>query len=178
MQITLPNPYCYCVVPGLLAGEYPGAWDLAETRTKMVAFLDAGISFFVDLTQPGELVAYADILAAEAHARNRNVVHQRFPIRDLGTPQTAQIMRNILNTIDTARDEGHTVYVHCWGGVGRTGTVIGCWLVRHGMTGEEALETIARHWAKMPEDKRRRRPRSPETDDQRAYVQSWRETTS
>ena len=31
------------------------------------------------------------------------------------------------------------MYLHCWGGVGRTGTVVGCWLVRHGRTGDEAL---------------------------------------
>ena len=31
------------------------------------------------------------------------------------------------------------VYVHCWGGVGRTGTVVGCWLVRH-----EPRQTVIR----------------------------------
>jgi len=39
--------------------------------------------------------------------------------------------------------DGHTVYVHCQGGMGRTGTVVGCYLVRHGMGGEDALEEIA-----------------------------------
>ena len=44
----------------------------------------------------------------------------------------------------TQRDEGlEPVYVHCWGGIGRTGTVVGCWLVRHGMTGDEALAEFA-----------------------------------
>ena len=35
------------------------------------------------------------------------------------------------------------VYVHCWGGVGRTGTVVGWWHVARGATAEEALARIA-----------------------------------
>ncbi|MFZ5949388.1 MAG: fused DSP-PTPase phosphatase/NAD kinase-like protein [Candidatus Rifleibacteriota bacterium] len=27
---------------------------------------------------------------------------------------------------------GKPVYVHCWGGLGRTGVVVGCWSRRHG----------------------------------------------
>jgi hypothetical protein len=175
MHTELPNAYCYLVAPGLIAGEYPGAWERNETIAKITHFLDVGVSFFLDLTQPGELIPYADLLAAEAATRSLTVIHRRMPIRDLSTPQTARMMSDILDAIDAARTESHTVYVHCWGGVGRTGTVIGCWLVRHGMSGDEALATIARHWEGMPADKRARRPRSPETDAQRAYVRNWRE---
>ena len=62
--------------------------------------------------------------------------------------------------IDEAMSAGKAVYVHCWGGVGRTGTVVGCWLVRHGRTGEQALEQIATWWTGM--EKAYRIPRSPE----------------
>ncbi|MBA3406233.1 MAG: dual specificity protein phosphatase family protein [Gemmatimonadaceae bacterium] len=37
---------------------------------------------------------------------------------------------------------GHSIYVHCWGGVGRTGTVVGCYIVRHGRTGDDALGEV------------------------------------
>ena len=37
---------------------------------------------------------------------------------------------------------GRTVYLHCRGGIGRTGTVLGCYLVRQGQTAEEALASI------------------------------------
>ena len=42
-------------------------------------------------------------------------------------------MTRILDDVDAALADGGAVYVHCWGGIGRTGTVVGCWLVRHGL---------------------------------------------
>ena len=45
-------------------------------------------------------------------------------------------MAGLLDAIDTAMRDGKTVYLHCWGGVGRTGNVVGCSLVRHGHTGD------------------------------------------
>jgi ADP-ribosyl-[dinitrogen reductase] hydrolase len=64
--------------------------------------------------------------------------------------------------------------VHCWGGVGRTGTVVGCHLVRSGLSGDEALARVATLFKSM--EKSSRRHRSPETDEQEAYVCSWRES--
>ena len=65
------------------------------------------------------------------------------PIPDTGNPKPAQV-ESILDTIDTAIAAGRRVYVHCWGGIGRTGTIVGCYLVRHGLTGDQALAEIAR----------------------------------
>jgi protein-tyrosine phosphatase len=79
------------------------------------------------------------------------------PVRDFSCP-TEEDMKRILDAADEALRDGHTVYVHCRGGIGRTGTVIGCYLVRHGSTPEEALARV----------------RGPETDAQLALVRSWR----
>jgi protein-tyrosine phosphatase len=76
---------------------------------------------------------------------------------------------SILDDIDEARETGATVYVHCWGGVGRTGTVIGCWLVRHGLDGGDAIERIAELRREIPGA----RP-SPETPGQIALVKNWK----
>ena len=99
--------------------------------------------------------------------------HARFPIKDLSTP-TANQMAAILQAIRVAYQGGLPVYVHCWGGIGRTGTVVGCLLVESGMTGDDALALIARKWTVMA--KRHYRPRSPETDEQVAYVRHWAAT--
>ena len=80
----------------------------------------------------------------------------------MGTPTEGQLIR-ILDDIDDARASGGTAYVHCWGGVGRTGTVIGCWLVRHGLDRGDAVATIAALCAgpSLPRDRLpRRQPRS------------------
>ena len=65
--------------------------------------------------------------------------------------------------------------MHCWGGVGRTGTLVGWWLVRHGCTGDGALAEIAKRWQGV--EKICRQPRSPNMRKQREYIWQWRESS-
>jgi protein-tyrosine phosphatase len=83
-------------------------------------------------------------------------------------------MSAILDTVDQAVAAGHLVYVHCWGGTGRTGTVVGCYLARHGLSGDAALVEVERLWRVMA--KAKWKPRSPETDEQADWVRHWRES--
>ena len=162
-----PDPNTYWVLPGrFLAGEYPGAGDPTAARTKVAAFVRAGVTTFIDLTEDRELFPYNRLLPT-------GVEYRRLPIRDLGVPHTHLHMSDILNAIDDALARGRVVYVHCWGGIGRTGTVVACWLRRHGRTGEEALAELAGFWRNM--QKRHRAPRSPETNGQIAWVHAWSE---
>jgi ADP-ribosyl-[dinitrogen reductase] hydrolase len=169
-----PDPNTYWVREGrLLAGEYPITADPETAREKIRRYLDAGVTFFVDLTEENELSPYGHLLDEEAAARGVDVVHRRLSIRDLDVPRSRDEMARILDEIDAALALGHTVYVHCWGGIGRTGTVVGCHLVRHGLTGDEALAAIMQLWPTM--QKSHRRDRSPETAAQHAWVRGWRE---
>lgn len=172
-----PHANSYWVKPGrLLAGEYPGAFDPDAAREKLRDHLDAGLNFFFDLTAPEDgLVPYAEMLYAEAAARGLTVQHRQMPVRDMAVPAPAQ-MTAILDVLDAALATGHNVYLHCWGGIGRTGTVIGCYLVRHGLTGEQALAQIAQWWRTVA--KSNWHPRSPQTDEQVAFVMNWREVAS
>ena len=170
-MLNTPIDDSYWLVPGrLLAGEYPGARTKDEARRKLRSFLDAGVNFFLDLTEEDEgLEPYAPLLQEEAVARERKVVHRRLPITDLDVPTTER-MQEIQQTIAAALEAGQTVYVHCWGGVGRTGTVLGCYLVEQEVSVAEALTEIQR---------RRRRTaavwkKSPETQAQVDFVKSWR----
>ena len=88
------------------------------------------------------------------------VAYNRFPIGDLGLP-TPALMNGILDWIEERLQSGHKIYVHCWGGIGRTGTTVGCYLVRQGKTAEEALEQLAVWWRDVP--KSHYHPHSPET---------------
>ena len=165
----------YWVIPGrFAAGEYPGDFDPVGAGEKLRGLLEEGINHFIDLTQDRDLLEpYDGILQAEAAKRDIVAVHERHPIQDMSTPRTPEQMTGTLDAIDAALDSGEKVYLHCWGGVGRTGTVVGCWLVRQGMTGDEALGQLREWWQHVP--KSWRSPRSPETERQRDYVRNWNE---
>lgn len=166
-----PFPKSYWVEPGrLLAGEYPASYDAEASRLKLRALLDCGIDTLVDLTEPGELEPYEEILS-EISPIQPLAVRQNFPILDFSVP-TREEMRRILDALDEMLAAGKTVYVHCFGGSGRTGTVIGCWLVRRGLSGDQALQRIRELRKVIPEEMRRP---SPETLEQAEMVRTWRE---
>ena len=158
----LPIRDCYPVTDRLLAGEYPGAVDPADAATRIGRFERHGVTHFVDLTHPADLLEpYERHLAAA-----RRLPHA---IVDMGVP-TIPALTRILDDIDAVLAEGGSAYVHCWGGIGRTGTVVGCWLVRHGLDEGDAIARIAALRrrvidARMP---------SPQTTAQRELVRAWK----
>ena len=169
-----PLPNSYWVVPGrFAAGEYPSATDPIEAAARQRALLRAGINHFIDLTQQGELPSYVEEARREAGRLGLSVGWERHPVIDLDVPSSPQQMVTILDAIDDAMRGGKNVYLHCWGGVGRTGTAVGCWMVRHGRTGDEALARIAEWWKTV--EKADRIPTSPQTPEQRNYVRRWAE---
>jgi len=167
-----PIPESYWVIPGrLLAGEYPGAKAAPErTRQRLDAFLAAGINTFINLTEASELEDYTPFLQAQAADQQPALECLRFPIVDVGLPTRAG-MRAILDAIDASLAQERRVYVHCFGGIGRTGTVVGCFLVRHGRSGTQALQELAGWWQGVP--KSARSPYSPETRQQEQFVLNW-----
>lgn len=163
MQRPIDN--CYWVVPDrFLAGEYPATiLHDGDPWEKATALAAAGVSVFVDLTEVGELQAYAHKIGAAKHLR--------FPIRDHSVPKSDQQIRNALDAIDNHLDRSEIVYVHCWGGIGRTGLIVGCWLARHGLAGDQALTRLDELWQSCPKS---RYMESPETNAQKAAVRNWR----
>ncbi len=170
----IPNSY---TVPGtrLTAGEYPGAKDSTETAARLAAFMDAGVNTFVDLTAPADgLEPYEPTLRRIAFGIRAERLS--FPIKDVSITDDEHMCR-ILDAIDSALAANRTVYVHCWGGAGRTGIVVGCWLVRHGKSGDEALGEVSRLFNQMtPKKLARHGSGSPETHEQREMVRRWKDS--
>jgi len=154
------------------AGEHPGAIVAAQGIARIDALLDTGIRQFVDLTAEHEGPApYVPVLFERAAVREIGVAHRRFAIRDFGVP-SPDLMRATLDAIYRSLGAGETLYLHCWGGVGRTGTVVGCLLREQGLAAAEALDLIDRKWRVV--EKRTRHSNSPETSEQVAFIERWR----
>ena len=170
---SIPFRCSYWLPDGtLLAGQYPGSQDPDDARERISALLDAGVRTFINLTEEHEpLEPYDEILFEEASSREIEVEHIRISIRDAHTPDPG-VMEKILDAIRLAKEANRIPYVHCWGGIGRTGTVIACHLVEQGHSPDDALDMVQGFF----ETYERQFPpyRSPETDAQCEFVRNWR----
>ena len=170
-----PIPESYWVVPArFLAGGYPASThdDEMVIRLRLTAFLNAGFDTFFDLTREGELPPYLPFLREEAAYYNKAINYSRRSIQDKGLPSRYQMVI-LLDDIDAALAAGRIIYLHCWGGIGRTGMAVGCWLVRHGLTGEAALARLNELYRTAEQSSIF--PRSPEMDVQVAFILNWSE---
>ena len=173
----LPFPQSYWVLPGrFMAGQYPGSADSEEMQDKLGSMLDSGIDFILNLMIKDErnfmgrpFVPYQTEIQSLARQRGLEVTCKRMSIVDMDIPPHFY-MKRILDTIDQALASEHTVYVHCLGGVGRTGTVVGCYLARQGIaTGQAALE----HMNELRDYQPGYDMESPQTSAQIEMVRSW-----
>jgi ADP-ribosyl-[dinitrogen reductase] hydrolase len=156
----------YWVIPGkVLAGEHPSGSNREATRDKLQRLIGAGVECFIDLTEPNEIKPYDRELPF-------SIEYLRKPIKDHSTPAQRVHMAEILDCMHDALQSGRCVYVHCRAGIGRTGTVIGCFLVERGLPGESALDELNRLWQQC--ERSHSWASIPETSDQTNYVVRWK----
>lgn len=168
--MDLPGDSYWVEEARLLAGPYPGDPDPGREVAKLGGFLDLGIRRFVDLTEPGEHAPYEPTLLRIAAGRGLDVSHARMAIPDMSVPTPGQ-MREILGLLEVDLADREPVYVHCRGGAGRTGTVVGCYLVERGLAPRDALAQLKQDRLQL--DSRRRCWSCPETAEQRRFVLGW-----
>lgn len=174
MQPPFDNSY-WIIDRKFLAGHYPGSLDEAEADKKLQGLVACGIRFVINLMEEHELdhngnqfISYVDRLNQFSQP-STPIQCIRIPIRDMDVPRQA-VMRHILDEIDRSMHAELPVYVHCWGGLGRTGTVVGCYLARHQIaTGQAALEKINH----LRRNTKNAAYPSPQTHEQRALICAW-----
>jgi ADP-ribosyl-[dinitrogen reductase] hydrolase len=158
--------HAWWVTPGrLLAGEYPGNVDPLRARRKVDLLVDVGVRTFVDLTTPADrLDLYEPTIGAVAAARQLDLDHVSFPIPDLGVVDD-DAYDTVTAMIERGLERG-AVFVHCWGGIGRTGTVIGCVLADEGLTYAEIVDRLAT----LRQGSRKEGRRAPEMREQHELI--------
>jgi protein-tyrosine phosphatase len=120
--------------------RYPGHVYRRDTFTDLAIMQAAGVVRLVLLVEDEELDQWGDARIVELGTRARVDV-RRHPIPDGAAPRSALDMDRILDDIDEGRAAGD-VAVACMGGVGRSGMVAACALVRAGRTPAEAIELV------------------------------------
>ena len=191
---TSPTPYSYwAITDKLLAGEYPGDQHprnyfrtlvskvysilgflsrpnqgMMNSDKRIKAILDAGINTFLDLTELNELPEYERKLNAINDSDNASIKYKRMAIEDRNVPEK-EFLKEILDFIDEESKNNRKIYVHCLRGLGRTGTIVGCYLVREGFKGEEALQEIF----KLRQGMLNAWMQSPQTEEQIQTVINW-----
>ncbi|MBO5698892.1 MAG: dual specificity protein phosphatase family protein [Bacteroidaceae bacterium] len=138
-----PTGYSYRVDDNVWAGEYPvWEWEQGARIRQLKLFTDFGINYFLDLTENGEMPPYASFLM-------NNIARHTFPIPNGCVPYSAKLVVDLFRTIDEVLNKpGTKLYIHCHGGVGRTGTIVACYYIYFkGMPADDALAEMRRRYA-------------------------------
>ena len=97
---------------------------------------------------------------------------RRFSVPDKNVP-SVELMKKILDEIDMLHAKKIPIYIHCWGGIGRTATVVGCWMMRHGIATRSTVLDEIFTLRRIGVDPAYLGLRSPETDEQERFVLAW-----
>lgn len=134
--ISIPlNLYVILKEPAMLAGmSYPGM------RTPWKNIRAAGFSSIVCLCD--SKVSYNPAPLEVLFSTELEDLHHGFP--PLNPQMQEELVREAAKVIKKELDTGKGVVVHCMGGIGRTGTVLGCVLQECGFNADEVINYLNR----------------------------------
>lgn len=147
----------------LFAAAKPPATHLAVAFRELKS---RNIAAVLSLLEPAEAVSLH--LQNEDQACNKeDLSYFNFPIPDFGVP-AIELLHDAIDFHYKQISKGADTVVHCRGGIGRTGTVCSCLLIKHGMNVQDAIALVTHQ----------RRETVPETTEQIAAVTTYANTIS
>ena len=118
-----------------------------------------GASVLVTLLEQHEIAKLGRIDLA---ARKAGLRWRRFPIPDVHIPASITATGKLVSDLLRVLEQGETVVIYCWGGLGRTGTIAACVLVAAGSAPADAIRHV-----------RAARPGAVEVASQEAFVHEF-----
>ena len=146
-----PTQFSYQVDSNVWGGEYPRDIDDNTSLDKLRRFREFGITHFIDLTEEDELKPYEQMLWEGASYR-------RFPMEDGGIPDNTAVVRQLIADIQQiiADNPNAKIYIHCWGGVGRTGQIVASYLaINRSLDYDTTMFLLRLDFSRNPKSERR-----------------------
>lgn len=121
------------VVPGkLIAGHYLGSLKPAEETKKLQIIVENNVTTIIDLTHPDDEL--------DEYPVPSGIKRIQFSIEDMSGNNDIYVLKAAEATVMAMSHREGAVYVHCWGGHGRTGVVVAVAAALYlGVTAEMAL---------------------------------------
>ncbi len=122
----------------------------------------SGVGTVVSLLEPQE-EKDLDLQGEATEVRHKGLEFISLPIPDRDVPKSETMLSNALDQAEHSLSRGKDVVIHCRQGVGRSGLVAACLLVKKGMSPGAAVEKITAARGVMV----------PETEEQRAWIDHY-----
>jgi len=96
-------------------------------------------------------------------AKTHGITFISFPIPDMQVPSSSEGVTHVVDTITSELSSGRNVFIHCRQGIGRTGLIAACLLLKSGWTPQKAMEHLSAARA-LP---------VPETEEQSRWIHHY-----
>lgn len=128
----------------------------------LAAWKRAGIDVILSMLTPEEELELG-LDGESGAARAQGLTYLSFPIPDRDVPRSEAALAEVLEKVTDELKAGTNVLVHCRQGIGRSGLVAACLLVKNGMTPVAAVEKVSAA----------RGYQIPDTDEQREWIDHY-----
>ncbi|WP_243338342.1 cyclin-dependent kinase inhibitor 3 family protein [Anaeromyxobacter soli] len=137
--LALPGRLGLTRAPGRwVAGRDPDSDVRLREDVEAIARVH-GAKVLVTLLERFEIAELGDL---DGEARRERLRWIHYPIADMWAPTDLASARRLVGRILHALEQGQDVVVHCWGGVGRAGTIAASCLVARGTPPAEAIAVV------------------------------------